>query len=495
MASNPLKCAMLLAVVAFLIGWATTAGAVGNCPAPNATPITPDSIRGVVTRVQTNPKAGRSIQYTVQPNLENLALADWMRNLEQVGANIAELNLQPIAILTKKQSVGDSDWDSYIGAAFTPQEKRKQAQRDAYKAMRDGIGARNGVAGISPEQQSKILLAFLDRLEALKKSGQICGNVQFIIGERRWFPIGRPWNDKFDNEIMYANTVADFINRAVAAGLDHWLAGIFFPEHTNTDMNQLLPITVDITAHINGLTGNWLKSHLMVLAGGGFGNQFNGIGNTVCPARDPRHQFSCTPGEPFDFFDFVSRQTGTFAFGYKDFNWETAPKPAEYCAAHFTACDPQNMTVEEWVSYFSDSAGGLGFSDLAAFVNRSAARWPRAANVIFVGNASDSLFPMVKTQSDPSGPRLVATPRLIALTTIFQDAARNGGGWSGHMFMDLYGDRDRQVDAAHMPPDSGSYLFFVDYSPFDFEGSTAVQANPETQAFWRAWPNLPPQPH
>jgi hypothetical protein len=486
------RAALALLAIPLLLGGAPARAAL-NCQSPNATPIAPNDIIGVVSRVETNPKIGRSIQYTVQPNLENLDLAEWMRNIEKAGANIAQINLQPIAVMAREQAISDSDWDAYIAAAFEPHERQGPEQRAAYTAMRDRIAARNGATGITPDQQTKLLIAFLSRLEALKKDGRICGNVQFIVGERRWFPIGRVWNDKFNNETMYARTVGDFINTAKAAGLDRWLAGIFFPEHTNTDMNQLLPITIGITARINGLTGNWLKSHLMVLAGGGFGNQFNGIDTVVCPETDPRHQFSCKPGSPLDFFDLISEQTGTFAFAYKAFNWETAPTPGQYCAARSTKCDPRQMAIADWTDYLGNSTGGLGFSDLAALVNRNAARWPRAANVIFVGNASDSLFRMVEVQPGPTGDHLVATPQLIALANLFQDAARGGGGWSGHFFMDPYGDTDRQVDQDHMSMDNGSYLFFVDYSPFDFRGDAAIHANPQTQAFWRAWPKLPPQ--
>jgi hypothetical protein len=484
---------LALTAILVLLGGAPARAAL-NCPSPNATPIAPNDILGVVSRVETNPKIGRSIQYTVQPNLENLDLAEWMRNIEKAGANIAQINLQPIAVMAREQAISDSDWDAYIAAAFEPHERQGPEQRAAYKAMRDRIGARNGAAGITPDQQTKLLIAFLSRLEALKESGRICGNVQFIVGERRWFPVGRPWNDKFNNETMYARTVGNFINTAKSLGLDHWLAGVFFPEHTNTDMNQLLPITVGITARINGLTGNWLKSHLMVLAGGGFGNQFNGIDTVVCPDSDSRHPFSCKPGSPFDFFGLISEQTGTFAFAYKAFNWQTAPTPGQYCTARAaTKCDPRQMSVADWTDYLGSSRGGLGFGDLAAFVNRNAARWPRAANVIFVGNSSDSLFRMVEVQPGPSGDHLVATPQLIALANLFQDAARGGGGWSGHFFMDPYGDTDRQVDPDHMSMDNGSYLFFVDYSPFDFQGNAAIHANPQTQAFWRAWPKLTPQ--
>jgi hypothetical protein len=470
-----------------------TKDAAASCPAPNATPIAPDDIHGVVSRVQIAPKVGKAFQYSVQPDLMNLDLDIWMRSMEAVGVNIAEIHLQPIAMLANDQKISDSEWDAYIDAAFIPHEKRSPEQRDAYKAMRGRIGALNGVAGITPEQQSKILIAFLDRLEALKKSGRICGNVQFLLEQRRWFPNPRRWDDKFDNVAMYAKTVADFVNKAKDAGLGHWLAGVILTEHTNTDMNQLLPITVDIAAHINDMTDGWLKSHFMAAAGGGFGDQFNGIDAAVCPATDSRHRFSCTPGEPLDFFKLISAQTGTFAFAYKLFNWRTAPTPPNYCTAHLTGCDPRNMTAANWADYLSDSENGLGFKDLVTAVSKNAQRYPHAANVIFIGNSSDSLFRMVEQRQTPSGTRLVAKPELQGLTTIFQDASHKGGGWSGSVFMEPYGDLDRQADPDHMPQDAGLYLYFRDYSPFDFQGGSSVYTNPESQAYWHAWPKLPPQ--
>ena len=91
----------------------------------------------------------------------------------------------------------------------------------------------------------------------------------------------------------------------------------------------------------------------MGMAGGGFGDQFNGIDKVVCPAGAAQsgsgYQFTCKPGEPLDFFRLISQETGTFAFAYKFFNWRTAPTPASYC----NGCDPQNMSVINWAGYLA----------------------------------------------------------------------------------------------------------------------------------------------
>jgi hypothetical protein len=471
------------------------------CPAFNSEPIAPNAIHGAVTRIQINPKAARSMAYTIHPALEDQDLAVWMRRLEETGVNIAELVLLPADKLSAEPSISSTDWQAYIDAALIPSFERTPTQRDSYKAARDRIAGQNGVKNVTADQQDQILLTFLDRLETLKKKGRICGNVQFVVVERRWFPTAPESSNadllkkRLSSEIVYAQTMADFVNHAIENHLGHWLAGILFAEHTNTDMNQLLPIAVDLAVRINGLTHNWLQSHLMIAAGGGLGDQFNGIGNVICPdggdKPDAGYQFTCSPGRPFDFFGLISKQTGSFAFGYKLFNWKTAPTPLSYCEAYRSGCAPKNLTVADWTDYLNDATHGLGFSDLATFVNTGAAAYPAAANVIFIGNSTDSIFKMVKVVSNSSGNVLTPLPQFTALATLFQNAARKGGGWSGRMFMDAYGDQDRIADPDHAAIDDGSYLFFVDHSPYDFTGNGKVSANLQSQAFWRAWPQLP----
>jgi hypothetical protein len=504
MKSTGFPAALCLALAALLCGRPTLAADHGpslTCPAPNSEPIAPNAIHGAVTRTQINPKAARSMAYTIHPALDDQDLAAWMRRLEEAGVNIAELLLLPADKLSAEPSISPADWQAYIDAALIPSSERTPGQRDNYKTTRDWIAGRNGVKNVTAEQQDQILVAFLGQLEALKKEGRICGNVQFVVVERRWFPTApEPSNSgalskRLSSEIIYAQTMADLVNRAVENHLGHWLAGILFAEHTNTDMNQVLPITVDLAFRVNGLTHNWLQSHLMIAAGGGLGDQFNGVGNVMCPGDgdkpDAGYQFTCRPGQPFDFFGLISKQTGSFAFGYKLFNWKTAPTPFSYCKAYRSGCDPKNLTVADWTDYLSDSTHGLGFNDLATFVNRGAAAYPAAANVIFIGNSTDSIFKMVKVVSSPSGNILTPQPQFVALATLFQSAARKGGGWSGRIFMDAYGDQDRIADPDHAAIDDGSYLFFVDQSPYDFTGNGKVSANPQSQVFWRAWPQLP----
>jgi hypothetical protein len=469
-----------------------------DCPAPSPQPFPPNAMRGVVSRIEINPEKGPGVVSSVNPALANLDLVAWVRNLEQSGVNMAQLYLQPDVNLAQAPLIDTKAWHDYLDAALLPYSRMTPAQRDAYKTVRDRITGRNG-ARVSAEQQIDVHLAFLARLEALKNEGKICGSVQFIVVERRWFLTARdpipdpPLRRQFDNEEIYARTMADFLNKAAYSGLDHWLAGIMVAEYTNTSMNQILPLTVDLATRINGLTHNWLRSHLMEMAGGGFGNQFAGIDGTVCPANadraDSGYQFTCKPGQPFDFFGLITRQTGTFSFAYKAFNWKNAPTPASYC----NGCDPKSMSVVDWTGYLSDPGRGLGFSDLASFVNRNAATYPQAANVTFIGNASDNIFKMVEVVNDAAGSHLEPKPQLIALESLFRSGAQKGGGWSGRMFMDAYADRDRRSTINSPSVDDGTSLFFVDAPHLDLEGKATVVPNPQSQAFWRAWPQLPPR--
>ena len=81
---------------------------------------------------------------------------------------------------------------------------------------------------------------------------------------------------------------------------------------------------------------------------------------------------------------------------------------------------------------------------------------------------------------------------MSALATLFQAASQKGGGWSGRLFMDAYGDRDRQTEDTGAT-DNGSAIMYVDRSPSEFAGPGAVRTNSQSQAFWRAWPRLPQQ--
>jgi hypothetical protein len=465
------------------------------CPATNALPIAPNAIHGVDTLVQTNPKAGRGIAYTVHPDLAGLDLAAWMRHLEQAGVNMGELFLQPGDRLRPSKSIISGAWDTYVNAVILPYGRMTPAQQTAYQMVRSQITAENGVQGITADQQVQVLLAFLRQLEALKRARQICGNVQFVVVERRWFPTNEPLAKQFASEAVYTQTLADLVNRAGAAGLGHWLAGFLLTEHTNTNMNQLLPIAVDLATRINRLTRNWLMSHLMLLAGGGFGDEFGGIDRVICPAnagqRDSGYQFQCRPGQPLDFFGLIAKQTGSFAFAYKLFNWKTAPTPFSYCIAYIAGCRPGLLSPSDWIAYLDDNARGLGFHDLAAFVSANAARYPNDANVIFIGDATDSLYKMTRVVGGPAGDALMPRPSLIALATLFRNAARGGGGWLGRLFMEAYGHEDFRFDTAHRPLDNGSYLFYVDYSPFNFTGTGQVSENTQSRGYWRAWPALP----
>jgi hypothetical protein len=465
-----------------------------TCPAPNPTPIAPNVVHGIVSRVEINPKIGRGMVFTVHPSLAGLDFAPWMRNLERAGVNIAELYLQPDDRLSPAGLISRSDWAAYVEAALMPYRERTSAQQSAYLAVRNAIAAHNGVHDVTPEQQRQLLLGFLERLESLKRAGQICGNVQFVVVERRWFSTDEPLVRQSASEIVYSVTLANLVNQVVASGLGHWLAGFLLAEHTNTNMNQLLPIAVDLAIRINSLTRYWLTSHLMLLAGGGFGDQFNGINRVTCPATagqaDSGYQFRCRPGQPLDFLGLIARQTGTFAFAYKLFNWRTAPTSLSFCLAYVAGCERGRVSAAVWLDYLNDDARGLGFGDLATLVNENASRYPSAANVIFIGDATDSIYKMTRVVPGLGGDLLVPRPSLTALSSLFRQAAQYGGGWYGRLFMDAYSYQERRFDAQHLSIDDGSSLFYVDYSPFNFMGSGRVSENIQSRGYWRAWPAL-----
>jgi hypothetical protein len=435
-----------------------------------------------------------------------------MRNLELAGVNIAQLYVQNNASLPQTPYFSDADWNAYIGPASKTYQTMTwgpagsyDSQPEAYANVLFQIATSNGIQNVTPSQLAQQDVVLLTRLQALKAAGMICGNVQFVIVDRHWFPdqttVPPPAPGTLEQQ--WADTATSLITAVDNAALDSWLAGVMLSEAQTHDMNQYLPIALDLATRLNAPaeTNGWLKSHLLIIAGGGNGDEFNGINSVICPSGSG-YQFVCTHNSALPFFNLMKQQTGTFSFAFKLFNTTGTVTPPEYCNEH-PPCDPNNMTVNNWIAYLSDDQEGLGFSDLVTFVNANAATYPALANVMFIGDGEDHLKSMLTT----SGTTVTAGPAFTALQTVFRNGAVHGGGWSGGMFMDTYYNVD--IQPANLPDDNGSSLFFVNCQPYEVNSNIVastgsltqqaltgllseycpgdVTANPQSQAFWNNW--------
>jgi len=294
--------------------------------------------------------------------------------------------------------------------------------------------------------------------------------------------------------------MAGFIMKAKAQGLDHWLAGIHLVEHGNTNMAQVLPFMIEIAMRVNSLTGGWLQQpgHGFLANGGGWGADYKGINSVQCPV-DGTHRFACTPGSALPFFQLMAQQTGWFAFGYKFMEFKKVHYYGRaehnmgglmqaYCR-QFNACDPKHLGSADWERFLSDDVNGLGFSELAAFVGRAAAQYPHHANVIFVGDNSDS----IATMDDAGKASCAAAEPLCAVQAVshlFNQAAAGGGGWDGRLFINGIEDASTETIAPGNSSDDGRTLTYIPYDPLSLQGSMAVITNRQTLNLWQSWPRL-----
>ena len=258
----------------------------------------------------------------------------------------------------------------------------------------------------------------------------------------------------------FATDMGDFINAARAEGLDGWIAGVRLGENADPDMTEYLPALLDMAHGINARTGGWLRDRLFLANGGDMGASFTGI-------ADPSAQAG-------DFFAAMSKEAGAFAFGYKWMELEghegriTALMDASPCDP-VRACDPRSAA--DWTTYLGDT---LGFDELAAVIATWHPRYPATANVVFVGDSSNSLTLMVK----PGKAGLADAPPLAALRQLWP----GGPGWRGKVFMNGFLRADtapRLQDGA--TADIGMGLYFGD-------GKGGLQPLPCSLALFRAWP-------
>lgn len=454
----------LMCAVICVIGAPGVAAAA--CATPDGPPIAVDKISGIRTKWLSYARDRRN---SIQPDFAHLPLKDWVRNLEAVGVNIAEINLEPQRKLARAPRLSPEALKETIDAIYTPESQRSAAQRERVLSFENEIAPH---WQYTREERDDVQLDFLRRLEDLRRKGEIAGTLRFIIHQRLWFRAGEQPNLAYQRARHvgeFAQDMATFIQRAEAACLGHWIAGIRLGEHSNRDMNELLPLIVGLARQVNAATGGWLKSHLFVVNGGGFGAAFGGVGNV----RQP-------DGQPFPFFPGISAETGSFAFGYKfeEFlpghfsegaDWHMA---AAMCAPG-RRCNPGSAA--DWEQYLG---GALGFNELAAYLQANRQQYPADAHVVFTGDATDAVASMV--QPGPDG-RLVPRPSLAALSHLFMRAGPVAT--SGKIFMNGYETPEnmRQHYGEAKPLDIGRALYFV-------SDSGKARPLPEGRRIWADWP-------
>ena len=452
-------------LAAFALAIPANAAAAPACSGRTLPPLAIAKVRGVRTKWLSFAPDRRN---TIEPDLAHLTLKEWMKDLEAIGVNLAEINLEPVRKLASRPSLSDRQLRETLDAIYTPGSARSAAQRQLVSVFENEIAPH---WEYTAQQRDDVQLDFLRRLAALRARGEISGTPRFIIHQRLWFRPGRGWRKRRNRRVRaeeFADDMAGLIRLADARCLGGWIAGIRLGEHSNNDMNELLPLIVRLAREINARTNGWLKTHLFVVDGGGWGAEYRGI-NHVVGAN----------GKPYPFFRDIAAETGEFAFGYKFMQFHRTAKgirghmkiarcgPRRYCDLH---------SVADWKEYLGKI---LGFDGLVAYLKANLRRYPMDAHVIFVGDISDAVTTMVRVGKNGA---LVDRASMTALRHLFTEAGPVAT--SGKIFMNGYNTN------ANMRPenyrvggraDIGRALYFV-------SNSGKARLLPQTLRIWKDWP-------
>ena len=455
----------LLFAVTCALGAPHRAAAAG-CSAPAAAPLAIDTIRGIRTKWLSYARDRRN---SIAPDHAHLPLKEWMKNLERIGINLAEINLEPQRKLAQRPRLAAEALKQTLEAIYTPRRERSPSQSEAVSVFQNEIAPH---WQYTRRERDDVQLDFLRRLEALRRKGEIAGTVRFIIHQRLWFRTGMAPNLAYERARHvgeFAQDVATFVHRADEECLSHWLAGIRLGEHSNNDMNELLPLIVGLAQQVNAASGGWLKTRIFVVNGGGFGAEFRGISHVLG-----------ADGQAFPFFSRIAAETGGFAFGYKfeqflprhfaqGIDWHMA---AASCAP-MRRCNP--ASVADWEEYLGNI---LGFNELASYLEANRARHAADAHVVFTGDPTDAVAAMV--QPAPNG-GLAERPSLVALRHLFTRAG--AVATAGKIFMNAYETPENMRGHYREggPLDVGRALYFV-------EDSGKTRLLPQGKRIWTDWP-------
>ena len=296
----------------------------------------------------------------------------------------------------------------------------------------------------------------------------------------------------FSFEQEYSNDIGGIIQMAVAQHLDQWLTGVRLSEYASKNWNLMGPVMVDLVTEINALTSGWMTSHTFIGAGGGWGQDWEGINTMQCPTTEGWQFTACTGA--FPFFKYMAPQVGYFAFGDKFMEYGVpeqymlngqpsgleytyiSGEIADFCeenTAKYKCDNSATPSVKDWQAFLGDDVDGLGFADLIGFLNSNAEAYPQLANVIFDGDDSDSLATMT-VNSSANAEMAVSELFSNAAQGIYHDVengtetdAQTLGTWTGKIFLDGFDDLTTPP-LPHFYGDAGYSMFDTNYNDFMF---------------------------
>lgn len=444
-------------IIALLIALSVSGPAyAASCQVQDRPTMQADQLAGVKTKWRFTPGGG-DVRETIEPDLEGLSPSQWMAALESQGVNLAELNVEPREGLSRGPVAPDSAFQAYLKDYAVAQANRTPAQTAATKRFRDDVIGRKHY---TPAQRVEVLIDFLSKLEKAKADGEIKGSVRFILHQRMWFRPGDGQKRVRMRErriVSYSTDMAEVINRARETCLDHWIAGIRIGENGNPDMSSYLPVLPRLAKGVNDRTDGWLRKRLFLANGGGMGAEFAGISDVAGGV-----------------FEQLSKETGSFAFGYKLMQRSQGIRyiPNVMAASQCSSGRQCDVTSSgDWSYYIGHS---LGFNELKDTIQKYRATYPNIANVVFVGDSSDSVVQL--TDADPQK-GIKNKPSLTALEGLWP---KKQDGWRGRVFMNGFISREDIPRRENGNADSGIALFLSEDTAKPLKDSIQI---------WKNWPD------
>lgn len=413
----------------------------------------PDKFKGLRTKwlvdeiLKKRDGLGENKRYTVEPFLGGMNISNFIQLMEKAGANLLEINLQ-------------------ISRNLLSEKKHKTKDLRNWRTT-NPIEYRKVCANFELTRKQWVLL-LIDFLKEVKSTNT---KIKFIVHQRNY--INRNYrnskNLKRKRGKIFISDMIYFINKARSKRVDSCLLGIRLGE-AGIEKNKDVLITFPYEASklINEQTSNWLKNkHFMMTGGGTFGADFTGI-KTALTKFNTTHKKS--------FFESIKKETGSFSFSYKHFVKNGIRKDmithTRKINDEFVFLDAENK--EDWIYYIKNI---LNFKEVRKIVWEARQKFPKHANVVFVGDSGDSFKKIGKEEYE-------------ALLQIFNFANqprknKNGdGGFNGihcveGITSNITGDEDK---------DNFKQIYFASINyPNMLKNEITLHKN--TQMRWKNWPN------
>ncbi len=249
------------------------------------------------------------------------------------------------------------------------------------------------------------------------------------------------------NADKFVDDMSGIVNRAKNEGITS-LQGVM-PVETNLENTaQVRERALHIARGINAKTGNWLKTHTLMMPGAAMGGYFRNI-----------HQGGRA------WLKKMQSQTSHFAFIYKHMKSQEENRLARYNPRwrHYVGLE-STRTAPEQIRFLRQD---MGLSDLERHSRDHKAEFPKHTQVVFWGDAADGISYL----SDLDHPHNYTTVR--ALHTLLVTT----NNWRGHFFNFPF------TTAGATEHDAWKYMITVD----EHTGERAKNAGPNRSGTHRVW--------